>query len=371
MFKNSLKLMGLLLVLALGSCQEKEINPMAGKAIEEQPYEAQVAYTEKNLRPLGQTFLHLSKHADFRSYFYQALEEQIHGEYSILFEDLVNAGFTKNIEETIAYFVEPATEAFKNIDGKDWKPQLYIPFYEELKEANQHNPKFFSRKNFPVIVLYVASSPSDSYRGYQLDEEGKLQLLDFMIDEDYAKEHEVWVISLSERQFGEKQTENSEDLRYTKSAYIKRMRCKQHKESWAAGASEVNLIAFVSDFAFSNIARMSYAGNLGPYEGVELYKFSRKDVKRERDKEINFYMYNKWEEGYPNSIYGHITIFEYDAWPTATRRAEWFSGGQSYRTDYRSADSPYDTRTLNRNILEATTNFGSDNSEMLWDGLYQ
>jgi hypothetical protein len=80
----------------------------------------------------------------------------------------------------------------------------------------------------------------------------------------------------------------------------------------------------------------------GPNEGGEIYKFSREDVKKQRLKDVNFYILNDWNDREPNRPYENYVIFEYDTWPTGERTATWYHGNRGYTHKYRSADNYYD-----------------------------
>lgn len=78
---------------------------------------------------------------------------------------------------------------------KEWKkyPQIYIPFYEELKSEGKLNVKT------PVFVFYTDENENDLYEGYILSKKGMLSKLDYLISEEYARNNEVWVFSINER----------------------------------------------------------------------------------------------------------------------------------------------------------------------------
>ncbi len=266
-----------------------------------------------------------------------------------------------------------AVNAFKNIDGTDFFPQIYIPFYEELKaEKMNSNARVLTTDSDPVIVLFSGDDSQDVFPAYQLSDSGELEEAGFMVDEEFAMNNEVWVISLNERYFGD-ETDLAETgapsngrTVASPSAIVDQIKCKCHKESWAAGASEVHIITIVSDYRFFNLDINLY-GN-GEHEGGQIYKFSRKDVKKKRSKDVNFYILNDWNERAPGMPYGHYVIFEYDTWPTGTREVRWEQGGDMLKWEYRSADSFYDKNSVfNSNFNGYYVNNGC----IEWSAQYQ
>ncbi len=117
------------------------------------------------------------------------------------------------------------------------------------------------------------------------------------------------------------------------------------------------MLLVVSDWGFENADVNTYGK--GPYEGGQIYKFKRKDVRKKRSKDVNFLILNNWNERAPGMPYGNYVIFEYDTWPTARRTATWWHGNTEYSHDYRSADGYYDLNTVyNSNFAYHSVNNG-------------
>ena len=193
-----------------------------------------------------------------------------------------------------------------------------------------------------------------------------------MVNEEYAQNNEVWVISLNERYFGENKNDSEANgpadgrTKASPSAIVDQIKIKCHKESWAAGASEENIITIVSDYQFYNIDIQLYGGR--QYQGGQIYKFSRKDVRKQNNKDVNFYILNDWNDRAPGMPYGHYVIFEYDIWPTGKRGAEWIQGGAELTWEYRSADGFYDSQTVyNTSFAYQSVNNGC----IEWSANYQ
>jgi len=195
----------------------------------------------------------------------------------------------------------------------------------------------------------------------------------FMVDEAYAMNNEVWVISINERYFGEEDPDDSDIMSNSNgrtaaspSAIIDQIKCKCHKESWAAGASEVHMILVASDWGFFN-GDVNLYGN-GQNEGGQIYKFRRKDVKKKRNKDVNFYILNDWNDRAPGMPYGNYVIFEYDTWPTGLKTVTWFHGNTPYEWEYRSNDIYYDYNTVYNSSFNG---YYVNNSCIEWLGQYQ
>jgi len=89
----------------------------------------------------------------------------------------------------------------------------------------------------------------------------------------------------------------------TPSAIVDEMKCKCHKESWAAGASEVNIITVVSDFGF-----FEYDINLygkGDNGGGKIYKVQCQSTVRIRSVDTYYKI-------------GYIPVFGANYWTSST-----------------------------------------------------
>lgn len=378
--KTRLIAFALAIGLLFTACQENFEFEKTEQLIEFQSYENQIIFTQGNLNTLGMAALSIADDPEFREIVYKEIEKQFDGDYNVLFETLsqvqtsdqstigARMAATSKIDEKLYL----AMEAFKSIEGKDYYPQIYIPFYEELKEKKvSSNAKVLSPENEPVIVLFTGDDSQDAYPGYQLNEGGELEVTGFMVDEEYAQNNEVWVISLNERYFGENDSSSEANgsingrTKSSPSAIVDQIKIKCHKESWAAGASEVNILTLFSNWG-ATVLNLNVYGH-GVYEGGQIYKFSRKDVRKQRNKDVNFYILNDWDDRAPDMPYGNYVIFEYDTWPTGRKTAEWYVGA-TISIQYRSADIYYDLNTVYK------TNFYGyyiNNGCIEWLGQYQ
>lgn len=361
------------MVFSFNSCEENFVPEKADVRIELQSYENQVAFVEQHLKTLGQSILSMVNDLEFREIVYQQIEKRVDGDDNVLIETLSKIptssrktiGARMDESVNIEGNVGRALAQFKGIEGRDLYPQIYIPFYENVKQRREANPqtRLALVQESPKIVLYDGDETQTVFKGYYLNDSGELTESNLEIDEEYAENNEVWVISLNE---------NIDDANSTTStlsspsAKIDKVRIKCHKESWVAGASEVHIITWVSSYRFYDLEILLYNG--GDYEGGRIKKISRSDVKDKKMHDINFNIVKNWNDKAPLADYAHYVIFEYDAWPTRKRDVKWTQGGDELIWEYRSSDDYYDKNTVYKgDFLNYYVNKGC----IEWFGLYQ
>ncbi len=124
----------------------------------------------------------------FRELVYSEVDKKFDGDFNVLVTNLEKNYPEKELLKSGR--MEGPAEYFRKIGRY---PQIYIPFYEELSRKKKLG------KQDPVFLIYSDENESGKYEGYVIDRNGGLTGLGFLIDEDYAMENEVWVISLNER----------------------------------------------------------------------------------------------------------------------------------------------------------------------------
>jgi hypothetical protein len=351
------------------ACQDESLTSKK----QEKPFDAmqdaeRVDYAKENLLAIGNAAISLSREdVSFRQTIYSEIEKTFDGDYNVLIRTLTGAPvngrregklYTSVVKVTgSAENAEQALTAFNSVEGKNYYPQIFIPFYEDLS----HEGKIGVAE--PMIVIAALDEPT--YPGYKLDQEGKLVETGLTIDESYARENEVWVISINER--ADSDGNVSKDLSEngsgrTKGAYFPDARfefikCSMHKESWAAGGSEVHIKRYISFFNYDQFGAV-HSGELtseddpGDGDGWRIYQFTRADV--DANKKIN----RKWlyMSGWPtreisigngqsaHTDYLYYVIFEYDAWPAGLKVASIPDAGNSGNfidTNFRSTETMY------------------------------
>ncbi|MCE7863255.1 MAG: hypothetical protein DYG99_06910 [Bacteroidetes bacterium CHB5] len=353
-------------MLVSSSCQEPNAIAPLEDVVQENLKD--IEFAQGNLKFYAQSVLAMQNESGFRADLYAAVEEAFDGEKNVLFKTLMddsrNPKNARSLKDNLQQLNSNALTAFNNIEGNNYYPQVYIPFYDELKALGKLG------KEKPHLVVYTHDSPSSLYQSYTTDKHGNL-IADRLVSEDFAKNNEVWVVSINERVNDQGLVISKADNERAKtsaspSAIVDQIKCKCHKESWAAGASEVNIITAFSDFGFFDYG-INFYGK-GENEGGEIYKFSRSDVSNERNKDVNFFILNDWDERAPTKPYASYVIFEYDTWPTRKREVSWELGSATLSWEYRSADGYYDKQTVFKN------NFSShsvNNGCIEWRSQYQ
>jgi hypothetical protein len=356
------------------SCEESTDIMTENISVEKLSQGEKVNYAEKHLKEIARGVA-IANTKEFRSSLYSEIENKKFGDYNVLLEELLEKGknetFASRIKANNSSDFDLSLNAFKEIEGLDYYPQVYIPFYEELQKATEEK-KVLTVESSPSIIFHIMDTGQKEYPEYKITSKGELIETGKMINETYASENEVWIFSLNENFELSKEglkvynNKNLNSRLLSASAIIDKIKCKCHKESWSAGASEVHIITIVSDYEFYNLDINLYGG--GQNEGGQIYKFSRSDVKNQSNKDVHFYIINDWDDRAPDKPYGNYVIFEYDTWPTGKKTASWTQGGATLSWEYRSADGYYDKQTVYK------TGFAShsvNNSCIEWSAQYQ
>lgn len=304
------------------------------------------------------------------------------GEHEVLIQDLQkNSSWKQKMNMPI---INSALNAFKNIDGVNYYPQIYIPKFqheEDMKEGKNDIPPNSNVEEDLIVYIYYsgdaevdsATNENETYAGYVLDSSNNLVYWG-MVNEEYANDNEVWIISLNESvgnegnycppefvngvyQYcpesvngccgsgggggGDPTGCNGDpncdptaqsltwhpdmDLHNPVSCKIDQMVVKNHKESWLAGASEISIRAALNCHNNLELGRhISIAGNMqyrsdqnSNYLGNVIKKFKRREVKNHTVKYVSYSLQTRWPVQYYQSdpIWFDYLIFEKDIWP--------------------------------------------------------
>lgn len=140
-----------------------------------------------NLSRIGEAILKQNDE-EFKLKVYQHVEEQFDGDFNVLLTSLLsNSQIQKSAN------LGEAARMLDTFNEESEHPQIYIPFYEELKEQG------ILGKNEPILVINENDESVNEYPGYVLDDSGNLVQLDFLVSEQIATKKEVWVVGLNER----------------------------------------------------------------------------------------------------------------------------------------------------------------------------
>jgi hypothetical protein len=281
--------------------------------------------------------------------------------------------------------VEKSMHAFKNLEGMDYYPQIFIPFYGELKSRKNSKQAKSEVVTSPTLIIYTGDEQQEVYKGYKVNEMDELEEIPTPVDEEYARNNETWVLSLNEKRApcepddldcagggggtgGTGGGGTGGGTTAVPSAIIDGLRIKCHKESWVAGASEVHILAYFTDQDGKWAYRENYEG--GSLKGGRIKKIDRRDVRYEKWFNTNFYIAKDWDNNgsITNKVLANYVIFEHDSWPSSLRMAQFTHGSYEFGIQYRSADSYYDKAIVSKNSFAGRN---VDNGCIEWRGQYQ
>ncbi len=357
------KIASFILFLFFASCGfQDEISKNAEK-IDDNSNIEQIAYTKNNFKNIGTELAKIANDNFFRMVLYREVEKKFDGDYNVLLSDLISElkqrsknGRMSSVTTLSLNQIEPSLLFFKNIDGRNYYPQIYIPFFETKREMNiDSNSARRSGNSEPMFVFFAGDESQDIYPGYQMNQNGKFEETGILIDENYAENNEVWVLSINERVNDNGvvdviwRTDDLSSARITSygDAIIPTMKIKSHKESWAGGQSEVHVLRYVDNSSFTDRTGKQIAlQGRGSNEGDQIVKASRKDVKNKRELAVGFTLVPAWNIMTTDVVY--YVIFEYDTWPTGVRDARWDKTAGTLILGYRSADGWYDKKEFSR-----------------------
>ncbi len=381
--------------------------------ITHQSIKNQISFAEENLKVIGLELAKLAKNKEFVNFVHNEVKKKFDGEYEVLIQDLQKNSTWKNQLNIPA--INNALNAFKNIAGNSFYPHVYIPKF--LKDEEGNNTKKNTQTNSTSsianretsvneldFIFYggdqeVDPNPSSTpltYPGYVLNTTNNQLESVGQIDENYANEHEVWVLGINESVNDLAQlilddnggggsgggsggsgsggggtytcTDVDCDLSQTSvntpifdnsaghltvNCKIGDMAVKDPKESWVAGAAEVSIRAKLSchndrERGMPTGATLHYRSNqYSNLLGRLIRKFKRKEIKNQDIVTVDYILQEDWPytDPFVDPIYFDYVIFEMDRWPaerqinTIYGRVDSFTGGtqaDDWRLDYRA-----------------------------------
>ena len=364
------------LSLSVFSCKDELSNVPNPDLVTSDPFK----YTLDNLTTIGKGVLNSSKNSNFRRMVYTEIEKRFDGDEDVLIKTLeenasrMNVNLVQNIakgmrksSETLVN-AESVLKAFSNIEGNEYYPQVYIPFFEELKKTGKIGV------STPTIAIFNGNSKDSKENGapgYIIDDEGNIKQI-ANVKEDYAKNNEVWVISLNERTVRTKDgiklkkelisnlestEKNSRKMGVNDWEWkIEYMKIKvDFDNNFLMGDSEVCMKAIVnfntsSNGVSSNYLYLPYGGylSLGSF-CVNIQQNNNTDIVKTH-KSSNFF---KWgdlvgDNSNNGSRYMYYVIYEDDNWPAVERTATFEKvGGGTVEIPYRSEDLFYHQKRFN------------------------
>jgi hypothetical protein len=338
---------------------------------DEDHFETEFQMAESLLKPYAQTALILASNNETRSMIYSEVDKKFDGDDNILFDHLLknnlpNQRLASLIDHKLETSMMESKSAISTQAGEELFPQIYIPYFENI--SNDPNARSASNSS-PLVVIFNGDETIEELPAYKLDEQNNLVKTNIMVDEDYAFNNEVWVISLNERI----EADPTSDLGYafkndmiledkkgdlsfaSQSATqingsITNLKIQCRKESWANGKHEVNVARYVTFYGAVDQNGNAYFNSLSPqyqHDHMKTATIRKRDVKNGKWKNIdlNHDFTNNWTTD--NGEYMAVSIFECDNWPAARRQSEVNVPGYSTQplfTTYRSADPAWITK---------------------------
>lgn len=377
----------------------------------------QVAYAEANLKKIGEEIAKLTKDEAFVDFVHDEVRKKFDKEYEVLIDNLKKNPIwssklnTKNLNEGLS--------AFKNIggpDGGNYYPQIYLPKFQHDEDEGLNNLGNSNTSNSTDPILFVFyggnaevnnTNANDNFPAYIKDANDSL-IYWGTVNENYANNHEVWVISLNELVPNQSRLalpsepcgdeygglcpggggggggstggSGSDDNDPTAAARaphpdmgyhapvnckIENMSIRYHYESWLAGGSEVCIRSVLNtknnrlyggafpeiNFQYKSLQESNYLGRF-------INKFTRRQVNNGTIVAVNYPLETAWPTNVPASdpVFSDYVIFERDIWPTGRNflyrqgRASNGNFTDPYPQWYRSSDQAYDIGTVSNNI---------------------
>jgi hypothetical protein len=257
----------------------------------------------------------MADNAAFRQALYQGIDQKFDGETNVLVKDLLAsqpavADQWERAAQRLGFKgVSNALAAFQGINTRNAYPQLYIPFYEELKEEGKLG------KTAPIVVLYYAND-QPTYPGFTLDAAQGLIKTGQTVDEAQARQTEVWVISLNERVDSQGElikalgslepVSNNGRLEFNNYAYMSHIAVRCHGDSWAGGGTELHIVRRETPINYAG--PFTDIGNNGP-AGEKIGDWTRPSIQAGTIFNMNFVLHPDWGT---NAIYVYLIVFDYD-----------------------------------------------------------
>lgn len=357
--KNLIYFLFLSVVLFVSCHKEDSTILLTNNAdkIENKPYAEQVEYAKQHLLQIGKVVSKLYQNAEFRNNLKNDLvAKDDKTETTILISDLISGENSRkytSISNEDKLILNNEINAFKDIEGQDWQPQIYLPNFNDQQKTLDATK--------PIIIPFVVEEEDETYEGYQEDNYGDLKLIDTEITEEFAEDYNnVVIISLNETLM----MPNSQDMPpmdinsiVNEKHSIEYFTAKVHNESWVAGASEVAIRGVQCKYNGEVFSGVNSSYN---YLGKEIKKVSRSDVRNKVRQYISTWGVRYYEDLTYNNIFSDSylynnekvlscnVIFESDAWPTGTRDAIFYvpSNNSTVSVTYRSSHQQYAAKPL-------------------------
>jgi hypothetical protein len=373
----------LVCVSSILSCRKTDKNFEEPIPITSQSVQKQIDYASKHLKQITEGIALFAKDKDFVSFVHVETKKKFDDEYEVLIQDLqMNSTWKQKMNVPK---INNALNAFKNIDGSNYYPQIYIPKFqheEDMKEEKNYTPPTENIISELIVYIYYSgdaevdssTNENESYAGYVLDSTNQLVYWG-MVNEEYANDNEVWVISLNESvgnggNFCPPEYVNGGYQYCPESLYgyccggdnppppppggcngdpdcdptmfapttipfpelghnkvnfrITEMVVKDGKESWLAGKSEISIRAVLNchndrtiGSPYPAITQRYKSDQTANYLGNLIRKYKRREINRGTQVLVNYNLQTNWQNSnhLQDPVYFDYVIFERDIWP--------------------------------------------------------
>jgi len=399
------KLLGVLLfsVLLLTSCNENEgeniiLSSLDKSTIEKAPLETQIEYANKHLLDIGKIIIKMNHNEEFKSILYKNIKKKSSSDEissSILVKDLISDIKAKGsntffINEEDKMNLQQSLEAFYDLEGLDWHPEIIITNFEEKYKrfSSLVANKSSSSKSKPLIVPVVFEDDNenteDAYDAYQEDDNGDLQPTGFKVTQSDAKTKEIIFLKISDSCEAMQQQRNSEyDIAdcdggggggnsYKNNLYLDRMTVKHFKGAVGRPFVHVSAISMTINSNWTGFD--DFAKHFRPMKThSKSFEYQRRWVRKEKSRIQNELYYENDPTMQGTKLYYDLIIYESDAWPaplneelesiTVTKPSTGKNIILSSKRAYRSWQSVYDRQlkegnskppslTINKNSIK-------------------
>lgn len=306
------------------------------------------SYLIKNFKLIVKQLGKAAKNTQARNQIENLIKTKFDGDYDALVQNI--ASLNKVAQTVSISKLQQACDAFQNIEGHNFFPQIYIPSFNITDTLYNNQPVEF--------VLYDGNEDKNSYPGYMLNEDDSLILSGNDINEEYAMSHPLWVVSINENVTdngildlsleNNKIPKTEEILNYR----IKTINVKCAKESWLGGKSEVSMRSILhtwngridgqpnASYADYNSTRTTTSDQ--GYQIIQTGSLGGNFT-------VNFSLQSNWNISnyYISPIVYTYVVFEADNWPTALRTESCnplfaqFPTTEQRFLKFRSADGSY------------------------------
>lgn len=345
----------------------------------------QFEYARQHLTTVGLAALRLSRDQSIKQTIYSEVEKQFDGDYNVLFESLLsetmnleenpNSRITSAMSEEDYSSVLDALQAFKGIDGEDFYPQIYIPYYETLEEQGvSAGSRLASSESNPIVVIYDGDESQTEWTGYRLNVANELEDVGFPITVEYAENNEVWVISINERT-GSEIIDSDYSGEYTGARVsantqlvkFENIRVHCRKEGGLAGKTDLSIIRLTTWYDTKNPSTDETQWNChydcNSSGGIEHTGTVFKQWKKSQIGDQKTVNWRFWDKNSDNGDYMCFVLFEKDGWPNGTKDILFHPSGStsaigSRIVAYRSSEKAY--AYANLAYFNAQTTFNRD-----------